>query len=537
MSGVRTIVLWFPDWPVTALLRARARELDARASQEGVAPDAPIALVHGNRVVACSAAARSQGVRAGQRRRDAQSACPSLVIAPADDGRDARAFHDALRVLEELSPGAQALRPGLAALRARGPARFYGGEEAAAASLLEPLRGSGFADVRAGIADGVFAAEQAARLAGGAGTGGRAAPGAEPGARTLVVAPGGSAPFLAPLPVSALGDADAGALLARLGVRTLGEFAALDARLVRDRMGTAGATLHARAAGADPREVSPRVPPPELAREIALEPPLEIAEQVAFAARRTVEEFHEALGAAGLACTAVRIVLVDDDGRRSERVWQHPVSFDAPATVDRIRWQLQEAAGEAAPGQVAMRGGVALVRIEPEAVDAANAHQPALIGHGPNERAHHAMTRAQAVLGHRGVLSPRVGGGRTAAEREVLLPWDDDAPPDATAGRPWPGALPAPLPAEVFREPIPVEVAGAGGAVCAVDERGALTAEPASLSGRPIVSWAGPWPLVERDWDAERARCLHRFQLVDGDGGAWLAVLSPAGWALEGRYA
>ncbi|MDO9590671.1 MAG: DNA polymerase Y family protein, partial [Microcella sp.] len=72
----RTLVLWVPDWPVIAAVR------------EGLAASgSPIAVMAANRVVACSPAARSEGVRAGQRRREAQSLCTSLVVVPFDEGR------------------------------------------------------------------------------------------------------------------------------------------------------------------------------------------------------------------------------------------------------------------------------------------------------------------------------------------------------------------------------------------------------------------------------------------------------------------
>lgn len=510
----RVIALWLPDWPVTAFLRTSARELGG----EAVDPRRPIAVLHANRVVSCSPAARAAGVRRDQRRRDAQSACPDLLVVAADPDRDERAFHDVLRLLEELSPGAEPLQPGLAVLRARGPARFYGGEDAAARTLVAALEEAGYPGARAGVADGVFTAEQAARSLRG-------------GERLRVVPPGASAAFLAPLPVSTLGDPPLALLLARLGVQTLGGFADLDAHLVAARLGEHGSRLHRLAQGADSRAVEPRVPPPEFARELALEPPLELAEQVAFAVRTTAEGFCDALGAAGLVCTAVRVTIEDDRGGRSERIWQHPVSFDAASVVDRVRWQLQPAPGHEVP-----HGAVALVRIEPEAVDDGSAHQPALLGQGSDERAHHAMTRMQASLGHLGVLVPAIGGGRWLAEREVHVPWGEAAAPSARRDQPWPGALPSPLPSEIFREPRPARVHGASGGAVTIDERGLLTDAPAVLDGRRIVSWAGPWPVIERTWDAARARRAHRFQLVDDRGAAWLAVREGERWWIEGRY-
>ncbi|MGO3554576.1 MAG: DNA polymerase Y family protein [Microbacterium gubbeenense] len=508
----RTIMLWLPDWPITAHLRTQALEVP---QAERTLPDEPLAIVHAGAVVACSAAARAEGVARGQRRRDAQAACARLRLIPFDAARDERAFHGVLTHLEDLVPGVQPLRPGLAAIRARGPARFYGGEAEAAEALRAALVGIGLDEARAGIADGLFTAEQAARAA-------------HP---LAIVPPGRSAEFLAPLPVTVLGDDDLALLLARLGVKTLREFAALDAQRVHERFGPRGLRLRSLAAGADSRVAAPRIPPPELMRELVLEPALELAEQVAFAVRQTAESFCEGIRAERLVCTAVRITVETDRGERSERVWQHPTSFDAAGVVDRVRWQLQPSAREAP-----VEGGVSRIPIEPEAVDDGAAHQPALIGQGPDERSHHAMTRVQAVLGHRAVLTPSLGGGRWSAEREGLAPWGDVAPPEHPRDRPWPGSLPVPLPSEVFRDPHPARVLGGGGEMISVDERGFVTDPPATIDGLAVTAWAGPWPVIERTWDPRRARRAHRFQLVDARGTAWLAVFENDVWWLEGRY-
>lgn len=517
-APVRSLVLWFPDWPVAALSR------DA-AGAGSTTDDAPVAIIAGGMVTACSATARADGVRRGQRRRDAQSRCPGLRVVDADDARDHRAFAPLVAALEERAPGVQIIRPGLCALRARGPARYYGGELEAARVLLGTVRGLGVADVRAGVADGPFTAEQAARIT-------RAS---DP---VSIVPTGGAAGFLAPLPITALADPDVVALLARLGVQTLGDFSRLDAERVRERLGEAGMRLHRLASGLDSRPVEPRVPPPELHREVAFEPPLEIAEQVAFALRIAADEFISRLGAIDLVCTELRVELTGDRGERSERVWLHPHSFDAAAVVDRVRWQLaEEAAGE--DGGV-LASGVALVRVSPEAVDAASHHAPAMFGAGTDERVHHVLSRVQALLGHRGVLTAEVGGGRWLAERQVLVPWGDRTVVTAERTRPWPGSLPDPLPGTVFPEPVPVQVVTGEGGPVAVDERDRMTATPSVLveSGRPraIREWAGPWPIVERSWDAARSRRAHRFQVVDADRTAWLLVCAGGSWIAEGRY-
>ncbi|WP_405375064.1 MULTISPECIES: DNA polymerase Y family protein [unclassified Microbacterium] len=514
---VRSLVVWVPDWPVVALVR------------EGLAePDQPIAVFAKGAVRATSPAARADGVRSGQRRRDAQARCPQLVVVDADEARDHRTFAPLIARLEEIAPGVQLREPGLCALRVRGPARFYGGEAGAATALTGALAELRVDDVRAGVADGPFTAEQAARATG-------------PDAPLRMVAPGAAAAFLSPLPVTALGDEAIASLFARLGIHTLGQLAALPTARLVERLGPRGARLHALASGLDSQPVQPRTPPPELEREVTFEPPLEIADQVAFGVRVAAEEFIAGLGAVDLVCTELRVALTGDRGDHSERVWLHPGAFDAAGVVDRVRWQLAERG---------LRSAVAKVRIEPERVDAASHHVTGLFGSGPEERVHHALSRVQAMLGHRGVVTAQVGGGRWLAERQVMVPWGDRAV-IADRSRPWPGSLPDPLPATVFGEPLPVAVVDSDGDMVAVDGRGELTADPVALtlpgapdaSGAPrprhpraIESWAGPWPVMERGWDAARTRRAHRFQIVDAAQTAWLLICEEGVWHAEGRY-
>lgn len=525
----RTLVLWLPDWPVTAAVR------------EGLAPaGAALAVISANRVIACSAAARAEGVRAGQRRREAQSLCPALQIVPFDEGRDHRLFAPLIDIVEGLVAGVQVVRPGLIALAARGPARYYGGEKAAALALRGALAPEAD-DVRIGIADGPFAAELAARTA--------ATTAAEQGLRIVPAAASG--PFLAPFSVTTLGDPGLATLLGRLGVRTLGDFAALPATAVRDRFGAAGAHRHALAGAADATPIVPRTPPPDLERVLELEPPLDRVDQVAFAVRQLADELVEALTARLLVATAIRIVVRDEHGIESDRAWLHPRSFRASEIVDRVRWQLSgetrtmgarashaQADADRGPG---LRAAVTRVRIAPESVDDLAHHEPGLWGGPPDERVHHALSRVQSMLGHEAVLTPRRTGGRTLADRALLVPWGDRAAGTRPLERPWPGALPQPAPSTVFPTRHPVSVVDGEGAAIGIDERMRLSAAPAAFApgaggaARPIRSWAGPWPLDEQWWSIRRRR-LHRLQVVDAAGVAWLLVLEGGSWWAEARY-
>lgn len=508
------MVLWCPDWPVTAAVQAG--ELPA---------DTPVALVDRGLVFACSATARAEGVKRGLRIREAQTRSPLVQVLPYDPVLDARAFEPVLTAIEEIMPGVQSVRPGTCVLRMRGPARYYGGEEQAAAELLRCVEGMGVPDARIGIADGPFAAEQAAR-----------------GNRTdhvRVIPTGGSPAFLAPLPVSQLGEAQLTPLLHRLGLHLLGDLAALDQTEVRQRFGELGTRCHTLASGLDGTAVVPRTPPKQLDLVIEFEPPLDRVDQVTFAFRATAEAFIAGLTKAGLVCTSLRIEVTDERGRMSERTWQHPRLFSASDVVDRMRWQLQGS------GAIDTGLGSPLVRVlvAPEAVDDIGHHEDGLWGGGADERIHHGLSRVQSMLGHDAVLTAAIGGGRALSERQVLVPWGDRAVGVARAEQPWPGSLPAPAPATVFEAPRPVVVLAENGGAVTVDERGTVSAPLHRFSAtgsardaRGISAWAGPWPVKERWWDATAARAVQRFQVVDADGIAWLLLLDGDDWNAEARY-
>jgi len=173
------------------------------------------------------------------RMREAQASGPELLVFPYQQAIDIRSFEPVLEAIEETMPGVQLLRGGTCAVRARGPARYYGGEEEAALWLLDALDGLGIHGSRIGVADGPFTAEHAAR-----------SPGRQ---RIRIVPEGGSAEFLAPLPVSLLGEPSLATLLRRLGIHTLAEFSRLSATDVAARFGESGAWLHALASGRDSR--------------------------------------------------------------------------------------------------------------------------------------------------------------------------------------------------------------------------------------------------------------------------------------------
>ncbi len=155
--------------------------------------------------------------------------CPEL-LGEDEDGDALRAFATVVAAVGTYCPWVTPVRPGVCSIPARGPARYFGGETALVALVRDTVATVTPAEV--GVADGLAAAVLAASEGG-------------------VVPAGGTAAFLAPRPVTTLAGPDLAGLLGRLGIRTLGQFAALPEAHVLGRFGAAGALCHRVAAGRD----------------------------------------------------------------------------------------------------------------------------------------------------------------------------------------------------------------------------------------------------------------------------------------------
>ena len=378
-------------------------------------------------------------------------------------------------------------------------------------------------------------------MLGRAGCRGRAADAA------LIVAPGETPAFLAPHPVSSLEDPELADLLPRLGIRTLGDFAALPATEAGNRFGAQGALAHRLARGLDPRPLVPRPPSADLSVSVEFDPPAEQSEPVVFAAKALAEQMHAGLAASGLACVRVQVQVACADGQEITRLWRHDGLLSALAVAERVRWQLagwQPAwrRGRRGADERAAAGGITLLRMVPDQLVRATGRQLGLWGDAVvSDRVARAALRVQAMLGHGSVLRPLLAGGRDPAEQVTLVPFGDAADPSLPAGRPWPGRLPAPAPATVYPVPLPAWVTDASGAAVTVTGRAVVSAPPARLSadGGPwlaVTSWAGPWPATERWWRPEGTRRRARFQLVTEDGNAWLAAVQDGQWLIEASY-
>jgi protein ImuB len=553
------LALWCMDWPAVAA-----------AAAAGLAATDPVAVTLANRVIACSAAARAVGVRRGLRRREAQSRCPQLHVVTADPARDARHFEVVTAAVDDVVPRAEVLRPGLLVLSVRGAARYFGSEQAAAERLVDAVAAAG-AECQVGIADQLPTAVFAARAG-------------------CIVEPGGDARFLSPLSIRQLatepslaapGRTELADLLWRLGIRTVGKFAALSRSDVASRFGADAIVAHRFARGEPARGPSGRELPPELDAVMNCDPPVDRVDAAAFAGRSLAGELHRSLEAAGVGCTRLAIRAVTENGEELQRVWRCAEPLTEDATADRVRWQLdgwlnrrREGRAERPGDFGGPTGPIITLSLHPVEVVSAAALQLPLWGSSGDDdrlRARRALVRVQGLLGPDAVQVPVLSGGRGPAERITFTPLGDEPVPRADPSQPWPGRLPEPSPTVLLDDPI--DLLDAGGHPVRVTSRGLFSTDPARVTSSSAASptlvstgagyslpsgagelswWAGPWPVDERWWGPEdsaggsetirgdgsaaNGRTARAQVLLDGGGPAMLLCYRQRRWYLEGVY-
>ncbi|TML68243.1 MAG: hypothetical protein E6G14_10340 [Actinobacteria bacterium] len=201
-----------------------------------------------------TAAAEAAGVRAQMRLGEALASCPELVLVDPDPAEVEREWEGVLRRLEDVGLAVEPVDPGVVVFETKGVERLYGG---VAEALQRALAAVGTAwDPRAGAAGRRFAALAAASVA-------------RPG-QILIVEGKEEREFLAPLPLSLLPlHPERYAELEGLGVRKLGELAALPGGAVAERLGPDGRRAWALSRGGERRRVRGRAPAVELAEALS----------------------------------------------------------------------------------------------------------------------------------------------------------------------------------------------------------------------------------------------------------------------------
>lgn len=415
----------------------------------------------------------------------------------------------------------------------QGPRRRHGGESEVITAVTRAVRETGGTRIGAGVGSGrlvSWAAGLEARHRGG----------------RIVIPAGDTDRVRERLPVRVLADPAApGAVplavvevLERLGLERLGAVAALSAGEMTARFAAVGRHLWDLATGVEGPVAPVSIPERPLEVERLLDDPVEQVEALVFLARGLAEEVCDRLGRRGEIATGIAVVFETEHAERIERSWFHAEGLGVSAMVDRVRWGVQ--------GWRA--GPVVVMRLIVEEVVAARGHQPDWWGGRAHQdrRAEEAVARVVGLLGVGSVTRARWQGGRdpvTAYDRCPPSAGDleESAPGRSEPAAPWPGALPAPSPAQVHDPVRGIRVLDAAGEMVGVSGRGEMSRPPARLliEGEPereVVVWFGPWPVEERWWRPESRRRLARLQVVTADGEAFLIQVEAGAWWLRGRY-
>jgi protein ImuB len=242
--------------PRFALLAAIGERRDLLGRPLALAPEPGRPQVIGE----VSGRAEAFGIHPGTRLAEALSRCPELVLVPPDADRAEAVAEEMLTRLEGIGAAVEPGRAGEAFFATDGLRGLWGGVRGA----LAQARGALDRPARLGAGPSRLCAHAAAL---------RSRPRRVP----AVIQPTEARAFLATLPVGILRDRLGGEweraslpdTLERLGVRTLGDLAALPDVAVADRFGASGLEALRMARGSE-EPLRPRVPGDDFAAELTL---------------------------------------------------------------------------------------------------------------------------------------------------------------------------------------------------------------------------------------------------------------------------
>jgi DNA polymerase IV len=217
-------------------------------------------------VASCTYEARAYGVHSAMPSMRARQLCPDAVFLPGRHIRYAELSGQLHRILRDVTPMVEPIGLDEAFMDVAGALRLFGSPEHIARGLRDRVRG----ELGLGCAVGIGRSKMIAKLASRAAKPRASREGLDPGPGIVLVEEADELAFLHHHDVEALwgvGPATAGRLH-ELGVRTVGELAALPLDTLARRLGKAsGAHLAALARGEDPDPVNPNRPNKSIGHE------------------------------------------------------------------------------------------------------------------------------------------------------------------------------------------------------------------------------------------------------------------------------
>jgi protein ImuB len=468
----------------------------AATAAERVEPglrERPLAIVAGappvTRVVEANAAAREQGVAPGMTQAEASTRCPGLAARPSTPELIESATQALVQACLGVSPRIEDAGPGIAHVEVDGLERLIGPDGLVAQRLARLTARVGL-PARVAVADSRIAARVAARWAAG---------------RVSVVPPGADRAALAGAPLEALEVPDeVRAALARWGLTTVGELAALPRAGLTSRLGEAGRRAHDLANGRDIDPFRPYTAPPFWEEALGLEWEIDTLPTLAVALEQVLARLAARLAAARLAADGLSLRLGLASGGADERhvPFAYPMREPGPMLA-LLRLSLEAHLPPAPVTRIALSASAVALRAVPRTL-----WEPA----GPAPRdLEVALTRLVTLAGPQNIGSP-VPTDSHRPDGFAMVPF---APP---AGL---GAAPAPAPAvgrlafRRLRPPRPIDVMTDPTA-----RGGGRRPARVSLDGRApvrVVTSAGPWRASGEWWDAHPwARDEWDVELADG---------------------
>jgi protein ImuB len=251
------------------------------------------------RLYAVDEAAAALGLYPGQKATDAMALVPELTTAEADPEGDLATLNALVDWCVRFSPAVAVDPPDGLFLDITGAAHLWGGEAAMLHDLILRLARQGI-PARGAVAGSAGAAWALARF----------------GPGQVVAAPGEEAALVSPLPVAGLRlEPETAAQLARLGLTTIGQIAAMPRDQLARRFGAAAMTRLDQALARGEEALAFRRPPTPWFARLAFAEPLSAPDDLARASRDIAEVLCARLEAEGRGAGRFELAFHRLDGR------------------------------------------------------------------------------------------------------------------------------------------------------------------------------------------------------------------------------
>ncbi len=288
-------------------------------------------------VLTASYEARPYGLGSAMPMAKARRLCPDAVIVPPRFDRYRQVSATIMRVFAAFSPEVEALSLDEAFLDMTGSERLFGAPETMGRRLKAAIREA--TGLTASV--GLSATKYVAKVASGF---------RKPDGLT-VVAPETAKAWLAPLPVSRLWGAGTKTepRLHALGLRTIGDVAAADPKLLAAKLGKLGLHFYTLAHAEDPRPVDGRRAPKSIGSEQTLENDVRDKAEIKLHLRRAADIIARRLRKKGYVAFGVGVKLKTADFRNLSRQQRLAEATDVAERLYEVGVELLGAFSHAGP--------------------------------------------------------------------------------------------------------------------------------------------------------------------------------------------